>query len=308
MTVARLTVGLVCASLSLTASASAADFTKIGPQATADKLLAARPALQEPAIAFVYKIEGSGTPDLLTVNIATDFTIVERGLESRIYDYALRRIVVVNKSANTMQNGSLYALADFFAAETFNRRYQRRLLSSLHTADAANMMDPFWVQSELHVMDAEDGIPAIDRRADSDRSVHFSFAGAEVASYTLSKQVLSLAERAGLAKFLRMNSSLHPTIIDDIAASGFLPQRLSFALPPMHKMPNAIWTLQSVSSAKVTYPIEADARPILGPATKPLVELLPTMQAAVAGQTPSLRSAEDYRAGIESAMSAGNLF
>jgi hypothetical protein len=179
MTVARLTVGLVCGSLSLTATVSAADFTKIGPQATADKLLAGRPALQEPAIAFVYKIDGGSMPGPVTVNIATDFTVVERGLESRIYDYALRRVIVVNKIANTIQNGSLYALADFFAAETFNRRYQHRLLNSLKSAGVAKMMDPFWVQSELHVMDPEDGIAAIDRRADADRSVHFSFLSLE---------------------------------------------------------------------------------------------------------------------------------
>jgi hypothetical protein len=316
MSVARLSAGALCAGVFMLACAHAADFAQIGPQASAAQLIAARGKIVEPALEFVYKASGGAASGTMTIDIAPDFTTVYRDMEGTIYDYALRRIIQVDDTTRSFSNASLYGLVDFYRAETDNRRMQRQLLAKvgLKSTDkgkgAAAFFDPFWVQSELHVMDPQDGTPKIARRVGADGSVHFSFHGKDVASYTPSKQALSKEQAAGLAKFLRMETSLHPTIIDEIAATGVLPQRLSYALPPMLKKPAAAWTLQSSTPVKAAYLLRAGTKPmLLGKRSEnPLADVLPLMQAAVAGQAPGRRSAADFHAAIDAAMDKKQLF
>ncbi len=304
-------VGFVTGLLCVLSSAQAADLSQIGPAAPAKSLLDARPAIQEPGFEFVCKPDGAaGT---ITVDIAKDFTAVSPdAMHETVYDYALRRILTLDDTVHSFHNTSLYAIVDFFAAETFNRRMLRGMLKGVKMQQATADMDPFWVQSELHVMDAEDGTPKIDRRAGKDGSVHFSHGGKEVASYTPSKQALTAEQGAGLTKFLRMATTLHPAIIDEIAASGFLPQHLSFALPPQQKKPAVAWTLQSFAVVKAAYPLRAGAKPeLLTPQeakTQPIAELLPVMQAAIAGTAPGKKSIADYHAQIDAAMNKSALF
>ncbi len=68
-------------------------------------------------------------------------------------------------------------------------------------------------------------------------------------------------ERHAFAKFLRMGASLHPAIIDEIAATGRLPKQLSFALPPAQNKPAAVWVLQSAVAVRDTLVSAAKWRP-----------------------------------------------
>ena len=156
-------------------------------------------------------------------------------------------------------------------------------------------------------MAPEDGSPIIERRADKDGSVHFLYDKKEVASYSLSKQVMTKAQSATLAKYLRFTSSLHPTIIDEIAASGRMPSRIAFDPPPMRKLPQAVWVFTKPLAVKSVFPVRAGIRPDITPAgtdpgTTTVRDLLPTMQAAIAGTAPGKRTIDDYRKAIDEAL------
>ncbi|MGH6873178.1 MAG: hypothetical protein ACREHE_16910, partial [Rhizomicrobium sp.] len=294
-----------------TGTAPVTDLSQIGPQAPAKSIRAARGALLEPALEFTIKTSGGGGAGTRTVDLARDFTVDYGDMSGTLYDYALRRVVALDDTRKSFRNTSLYALVDFFVHETVNRRFERGALGSLKVKDAG-VVDPFWVQSELHVMDPQDGAPAIVRKQAKDGSVHFSYAGKEVASYTLSKQSIGRDESAALARYLRMSAALHPTIVDEIAASGRLPARIVFALPPLLKKPRAEWTFSAGTRVKAVYPLRDgvanDMLPASDPRTGALAALLPVMQAAIAGTAPGHRTIADFRAAIAAAMKDGKLF
>jgi hypothetical protein len=294
-------------------AAQAADLSQTGPNATAHALIAARPAVQEPGLEFVYTVKGGDAPGTLTVDMAQDFTVVSREpTKELIYDYALRRILVLDDGPHNFQNDSLYAMVDFYAAETYNRRYLRKLLSAAGAKTTTNTNDPFWVQSELHVMDPEDGVPTIGRRAGKDGSIHFSYDGKEVASYMPGTQALTKDQAAAFARFLRMTAVLHPTIIDDITASGHLPKTLAFTLSDMQKKRDVMWTFQSAVAVKDAYPLQSGAHPVPSlqdsGGDKVLASLIPVMQSAIAGTAPGHKSAADFHAAIDAAMNKNQLF
>jgi len=293
----------VVACVLLLTVAQAAEAPRIGPASSADAILAARPRV-EPALELTYDVKGGSQPGTITLDLAPDFAIVTRDRELVIYDYLLRRLITLNDKAHSFTNMSLYGLVDVLVAETFNRRMQHQLLKGVNLSQGAALMDPFWVQSELHVMDPQDSTPSIDRRTDPNGSVHFLYGGKEVASYLPSKQVMTPDEAARLKKMLRYATQMHPIIIDDIGASGFVPQRLAFENPPMWKKPASEWTLQSAVPVRAVIPLRPGDKPALPPLPDSVAPLIPVMAAAKAGQAPDHRTVDDYRAAIEKSVGA----
>ena len=290
--------------------AQAKDLPRVGPNASAASLIAARGAVQEPALEFVYKIEGAD-PRTITVDLAQDFSVVQWGSMLSITDYALRRVITLDDPSHSFQNTSLYSAVESRHAEAFNRRMQRQMLGQAKPADQGAMLAPFWIQSQLHVTAAEDGTPKTDRRADAGGTVHFLYEGEEVASYTPSTHALTKEECAQLAKFLYFDAAIHPVIINDIVASARLPQRLSFKTVVLNKFSKAVWTLQSAVPVKAAFPLLAGSKvvpPKFDGAAAVIAGLIPSMQAAMAGQAPGRRSVEDYRAAIEAALAAKKPF
>lgn len=304
----RFAVVCVAALLSLV-GARAADFTKVGPQADAATLRAARPALHKKVTEAVYRVEGSGA-GLMTVDLADDFVAVRDEAHVTIYDYALRRVIVLDTARHSFVNSSLYGLVDFRRAETYNRRVQRNMLAQLKATIDKRSLDPFWVQSELGILDPQDGVPDIARKEASD-GVHFSYQDTEIASYQPGQTPLSAEQGAMLRKLLLMTTGLHPTIVREIAASGHLPQHLAVAQPVWQSKPDTVWTLQSVTDAAMDYPLPVDARPQLletGAMSPLLADILPLMADAVASRAAGLRSPADYRAAAEKALAEGHAF
>lgn len=301
---------IVAAALALAPlGAQGADFTKIGPLAPAAGLVMVRQTLQEPALELDYKIEGGDAPGEITVDLAQDFTTLLKGDTIYIYDYKLARLITLNDSAHKFRNDSLYAMVDFFVTETRNRRGQRKLLSGVG-ADAS-MLDPFRVQSELHIVEAADGAPTLDRHKDRDGTIRFFHGGAEVASYLPSKQALSAEEGARLARFLKSDAPLHPAIADDIVKSGLLPSRIDAVTWPKGVASKVTWTLQSAVQVKAAYPLYASSRPpapFVQSGDERIAGLIPVMTAAIAGQAPGKRSQDDYRAATDKALSGGHAF
>ncbi len=112
------------------ASANAADFSQIGPQASAIQIINARESAEQPVLELVYAVSGGeiGPPTSLTIDLASNYTYVRGGQSAKIIDYKLRRSISLNETDHSFDNVSLYAMVDFKMAETFNRRMQRGLL------------------------------------------------------------------------------------------------------------------------------------------------------------------------------------
>jgi len=301
---------LICLASLIAFDVHAADFLHIHPLASAQSIIAARGAVNEPAHEIVYRIEGA-EPETVKVDLAQDFNAVAREGRIAIYDYALKRILTIDGKSRIFRNTSLYGWIDFRYAESYNRRYERKLLANLKVGGSDSILEPFWAQSELQVMDPEDGIPTIERSQDSSGAINFRFSGATVASYVPSQQRLSQEDQSRFEKFLRENAPLHPTIIKDILASGFFPQRLTFKYSPMTKKPDAVWTLQSVSSAEAIYPLHPADRPAppdFGTRADSLRSLMPLIEAAVAGTAPRRRTVTAIRAEVEKELHDGKPF
>lgn len=304
---------LCFAGLLAIAPASAAELSQIGPLASGKSLLAARAQIKEDGVETTVKMTGGDKPDTVTLDIAEDFAVAYHVTNGTIYDFAQRRLLVLDDKARTVRNASLYAYVDFAVSETANRRMQRGALKTVKVTGDTAMLDPFWVQSELHIMAPQDGSPIIVRRADKDGSVHFSYDKKEVASYSLSKQVLTKAQSATLAKYLRYASTLHPTIIDEIAASGRMPSRIAFDQPPMRKLPQAVWVFEKPIVVKSVYPVRDGIKPDAAPTgsdvgSTTVRDLLPVMQSAITGNAPGRKSAADFHAAIDAAMNKKKFF
>jgi hypothetical protein len=243
-----------------------------------------------------------------TVGLASDFITASDGTKRTTIDYALRRIIVQDDGAHSMVNTSLYGFVDFFAAETYNRRVLNRILSGAGVKE--HSQDAFWTQSELHVMDSADGVPALARKS-SDNGAVFSYEGMEVASYVLSAQSLTKSQSDGLAHYLTTNTTLHPNIIAEISGSGLMPASITYILSPMHNGEKIVMTFKSATPAKVVYPLRKDLNPEPPEATSNAGALQGTISIMIAAAhrlAPGLLQESDFHAAIDEALGQHHAF
>jgi hypothetical protein len=92
-------------------AARAADLKKTGPLAPSTALIMSRGTVIEPSLEFVYSIaSGTAQPATVTFDLAGDFSVADTGGELTTYDYALKRVLVLDDKAHSFHNISLYAL------------------------------------------------------------------------------------------------------------------------------------------------------------------------------------------------------
>jgi tetratricopeptide (TPR) repeat protein len=103
--------------------AHAADLKKTGPLAPSESLIAARVAVDEPALEFSYAI-GTGAPQptpqpapqptpqptMVTFDLAKDYSVADNDRMLTIYDYALKRVLLLDDKGHSFRNLSLYAV------------------------------------------------------------------------------------------------------------------------------------------------------------------------------------------------------
>jgi len=270
------------------------DFNQVGPLASSASLVAAQKSVQQDAFELGYRIEGDRDAETDLVDIGADVAMLTRDRRISIFDHGLERFIDLDDAAHKFRNDSWYGVID------------ARIRATAGASAARNMkqagFDAFWVQSELHVMTAEDGVPEMVRRDSKDGSVHFFYGGPEVANYAPSEHRLSAQEAQRFGRFLLDYSALHPRIIADIVASGAVPARLSYLTQAGDKTVDTVWTLQSFAAVKAVYPL---ARPVPVDHTgRP--ELVIAMLGSIAAAPK--RSAEDFEASIAKALTAHRAF
>jgi hypothetical protein len=278
-----------------------ADFSKVGPQASAAEIMSQRQVAGIPLLKIAFDEVRDGKPHSIRLAIAPDFIVVDDGQLRTIFDYALRRRIVADASRKTFVNGSLYAVVDFAYREAANRRYQRSLLNKVGATHSADLANPFWGQAELHLAPTDDEPFAIDRKEDAAGATRFFVAGEDVANFRLSDTTLDPREVAGFRHFLLAYPSLHPAIAKTLSEAGRLPAYFAYAYSRGGQRGGDTWTLKSFERVTGSYPLPAEYRPevkIDSPAVNPL---MPQLLAAIAKRAAP-RSLASLRGELETAL------
>lgn len=286
--------GAMAALVLVCGAATAADLKQVGPLAPSTSLVAAQKAVQQDAFEVEYKVEAGGNAETDLIDIGADTAMLTRGRRISIFDHGIERYIDLDDAAHKFRNDSWYGVIDARTRATAQARAARNMKQA--------GFDAFWVQSELHVMAAEDGVPDIARRDAADGTAHYSTGGAEVASFAPSEHKLSPEDARRFGRFLLDYSALHPRIVADIVASGAVPARMSYLAQDGGKTVDAVWTLQSFAAVKAVYPLARSVPVDHTGRPEPVIALLASIAAA------PKHSAVEFETSIAKALKAHRPF
>jgi hypothetical protein len=203
-----------------------ASATAVSPADGTDEVLSLRaPGAGELQLQYARDVAGQ---DLQTVSVGLgkDYHYVTDPRGLRLYDYQLRRIYTI-APANHFTNDSLYAEVWFRVSELENRVILRKAMQAggLPMDKDPMSQDPFWIESDLGVVSAKLPRPSV-QRSDLDGRTRWAVGGAEIVAVRYDAELVPDALRDGLRRFWGTFVQIHPSIADDLAASGRMPQEL----------------------------------------------------------------------------------
>jgi hypothetical protein len=161
-----------------------------------------------------------------TVGLGGDYHYTRDPGGLRLYDYRLRRIYSVDASGR-FTNDSLYAQVWFRATELESRVRLRKAMQAagLPMDKVPTAQDPFWMESDLGLLSPDLPVPAV-QHSELDGRNSWVADGAEVVAVRYDPEPVPEAVKGGLRRFWSTFVQIHPSIADDLAASGKIPQEL----------------------------------------------------------------------------------
>jgi hypothetical protein len=294
---------------------SAANAPLAGPQATAAQISSAHPAIQS-ATRLVFEKQRSGTAaTVMTAIIADDYLDVTEGDNETIFDFKLRRAIAVDRNSRHFRNGSLYSTAAFRAFELTNRHVMLAALTAAKIATLPDNLKPFWVETELVIANPSQPPPQIERQTSASGAMSFRFDGTDVVRFEPGAQAIPTPERNRFSRALRYIVQIHPSILDDIAATGRVPATLVYTWFAGTATTTVTLTLRSAERFDAAFPLPANfAVEMLRPEptdrlNTALSGILPLMSKAVAGQyAGGPKTVADYQAEIGDTVGNGAAF
>ena len=264
-----------------------------------------------PELRLVFELrQGDAAPVTLTAWIGPDyFDLIEGGHET-LYDFKLRRRLVLDRTAGTFANLSLYGDVAF-------RRFdmeKRVELAGMFSAGAGGKeqplaLKPFWIESDVGVPTGLTPRTVVAQETVADGSLRFRVNGEEVGLFVPKPGRLPLRIGQTFARFLRYRLQLHPDIVGALEEDGRLPQRLIFVVVAGEDRRPGGLVLRKSEMVNDDYPLPATLRSVPIPAgaddtdASTLRALLPVMLDAVAGKWGNgPRSLADYRRAIDEAL------
>jgi tetratricopeptide (TPR) repeat protein len=303
-------LGRALAFLLLAAAAEAAEI--VGPQLDAAALRAARGASRGPGLQLTFDFrhgDAAGVP--LIAQLGTDYVdVVEAGRET-LYDFKLKRRLMLDRAQGVFANFSLYGDVAF-------RRFEvgKRLTLSAMSDESARgegrplSITPFWIESDLGMPTGAKDLPKIEQDTLPDGAIRFRAAGQEVALFAPASEAVPSIVRDSYARFLRLRLPLHPEVVAAILRDGRVPQRLVFVTVSGYDRHPVGLVLTKSLRIEADYPLPArlEPRPLAGQAEDQealsLRGLLPLMLEAVAGKRGGVsRSMAEYRRAVDQALS-----
>jgi tetratricopeptide (TPR) repeat protein len=303
----------ICAVAALILADAAGDTVfaagSVGPQSDAATLRAARGAGMGAELRLEFELRhDSEVPSALTLAIGSDYLdLIEHGRET-IYDFRLRRRLVLDRAARTFTSIALYSDIAFRRFDMEKRAMLAEMMRRA-TAGEGQMLGlkPFWIESEVGVSSGVSPRPLLEHERLADGAYRFRFEGEEVAYVAPMAERLSLRDGQAFARFLRHRLALHPDIVAAIEEDGRMPRRLVFVTMNGEDRHVAGLVLRRAERREGDYPLPAAARSLPLPATADdpesasLRRLLPSMLEAVAsGREP--RALGDYRQAVDHAL------
>jgi tetratricopeptide (TPR) repeat protein len=159
------------------------------------------------------------------VTLADTYIAVQSPKVRTIYDFSARRRIEIDLAARTYVDFSLFDMLGFRVMEMENRKVLNGALASVKL-DAAlgRTVD---IENELAV--AKDKASVIDEKTDGDM-LRFSSGGMELASWSKSGAKVDAADAARFAQFVRYTQGGHPQLLEKLAKSGMIPDRLTLTM------------------------------------------------------------------------------
>src|SRR6185295_8983077 len=92
---------LVLVSAVMTQPGRAADLAQVGPQASAAQIVAASGRGEQTILRLTFAVSGGrqNNPESMSADLAPDYLLVRTGGRATIYDYKLRRTLVLDDAA-----------------------------------------------------------------------------------------------------------------------------------------------------------------------------------------------------------------
>src|SRR5579883_144317 len=173
--------------LSLPSFAVAAESgaVRLGPEAPASLLRSARGAEPGAELRLVFDLRrGNDAPIPLTVWLGADYVDIVEAARETLYDYRLRRRLVLDRARGSFASFSLYGDVAFRQYDMENRlALLRRLADSGHADLIPLALKPFWIESDSGL--AMPGVkrPAIVKETLGDGAIRFRVDGEEEALF-----------------------------------------------------------------------------------------------------------------------------
>jgi hypothetical protein len=300
----------------LPASAGPTPIPLIGPQFDAVALRAARGAAPGPVLELGFELRhGNAAPVTLTLTLGPDWFDLQEGGRETLYDFQLRRRIVIDRVASSFSNLSLYGDVAFRRFEMEKRvALSQAYVQAVGSEDLPRTLQPFWIESEVKLPSSA-APPKLATEKLPSGATRFKSESEEVALLDPTEIAMPDAARASFIKFLRVRLPLHPAIIEAIAADGHVPQRIVFvSIAGDEKRPLGL-VLRSAETRSADYPVPAGFAAVPVPATARDVDatalraLMPSMLAAVGGSWGSgPKLLADYRRAIDAALKGKERF
>lgn len=304
---------LLAPSLALLLAAAAPAAELAGPQLDAAALRAARGASRGPALRLSFDFrhgDAAGVP--LIVLLGKDYVdVVEAGHET-LYDFHLKRRLVLDRGEGVFANLSLYGDLAFRRFEMGKRMTMAEIFEEPGRGEKPSLplaIMPFWLESDLGMRSGAKVRPKIERDTLPDRAIRFRADGAEVALFAPATEAVPGELIDSFARFLRLRLPLHPEIVAAVAGDGRVPQRLVFVTVSGDDRRPAGLILTKSERLESDYPLppRLEPRPLAGQPedeeAASLRGLLPLMLEAAAGKRGAPRSLADDRSLIDLALS-----
>jgi hypothetical protein len=235
----------------------------VSPADGSDTVLALR-SQPEGQFQVQYQRESAGnSAETISVGIGRDFHYIDDPKFLKVYDYRLRRILVVSPDHRTLVNDSLYAEVWYRAMELQNRVVLSGALKGAGIADPkiAQVNDPFWMETALGVTSPRLSRPELQKVEDETRT-RWLLKGDEVATVRYGSEPVPESVRGGLRRFWGTIVQVHPSIADDLATSGRMPEELWVKGITVGKPPTVThWRLISRRWEPAAYPLPAHLVP-----------------------------------------------
>jgi tetratricopeptide (TPR) repeat protein len=200
-----------------------------------------------------------------TVALGADSLAVQDDRQKTVYDFAQRRLLILESGPVTYNDLSLYHIPSFLEYELSHRN---AMGAGMRAAKIENMGDLFSrfanetaLRVESHRAPPDSPAPVIETNRQAE-VLEFRHAGAVVARFIPADSALSAGERHRFVNYLAYTCNLHPQIRRAIADTGAIPRELVFKWDSVNTQTTTTLKLVSCAPAGVDSSIlPAGARP-----------------------------------------------